>query len=429
MTAESGPIQLSTRRPSGRCPQCRYPLDPGCCPECGLQVGAAELLPFTDPSKRRRWKRGLVAMLVLAAGTSCWFISERGLALLPYLPARVLLLFATNAHSPVGEELLRRFESGQLSSQDAGRFLDQILQLTLVKLRSPRPAELPIVLQGVVFCDLQKYISPHMELPKLYDDEDAWLATIDDVTVTEGTHEWEKGKFWTYYEMPTLGVGEHRIELRQMVTIKPGASLGYGALAYLPHASSVKASLQVVIEDRALGEYVRPVWSTDLACDARSKVTLGIWRDDHSGAARCRISDHRGNAKLASTVWVRQQPDAAYVMQEEQHVSSNVDGAVTTRVDLKGIQATDSVTYCDICLLPSPAAAFEAGFDDYFAGIIEWSDVPVGDSAGASRVFSPTSIRHWRGESEPHAVPEQPQNVDRPPIRSPDRANGEGNEQ
>ena len=54
--------------PSGICPKCSYPIDPGQCPECGSIVSADQLLSDSQLSiakERRRWLKRLVILLIV----------------------------------------------------------------------------------------------------------------------------------------------------------------------------------------------------------------------------------------------------------------------------------------------------------------------------------------------------------------------------
>ena len=65
----------SDREPSGFCPYCEYPMDPGRCPECG-HVLAAEQLDFeageTRRGRRREW--WLLGFLIVVVAVALYAV-------------------------------------------------------------------------------------------------------------------------------------------------------------------------------------------------------------------------------------------------------------------------------------------------------------------------------------------------------------------
>ena len=395
-------MRQTENSPAGLCPHCQYPMDPGRCPECGKAVADAELLTATGQMKRRKHRRRVcMAILLALAAASCWIIYATPSRWICYVPSRALLPFCTNGYSPTGRELLYRYQTGQLSAREANGLFDRVLRIGLHQPRSPRPIELPIAIRGALYCDIWDYVSLNTgPYPGFRVQSGEWLATIDGVKGSrQPAPDKDKSSAWLRYQFPQLAVGQHRIDIEQQVCILPSSSGGYTPLAHLPYSTNMTSSVEVVVENRPLSDYIKPTWSDSMQNDARQCLLLDV-RSTSATTTSISMIITPVNFRLAAAVWVRFQRD---------HPFTRMDRPVWTDGTMRASWSHDkenegedgAIERIDLCLLPDRREAFESGLDDFFSGVIEWHDIPVAAEADEVERWLPTSVRQWGGETQP----------------------------
>lgn len=362
-----------TYKPKGNCPHCGYGIDPGICPECGKAVSAEELDVVAARRQHQhririmaRWS----ALLIIVIGG---YYYVRDIDFAAKVPTNWLLKW----HAPwTSKEVWSRFCHGKLSATDAGRFLDQQVAISSLTATSPHPANESVCLR--ISIGSTGFFQYTQWDPFVID----WNVAIDGEAAPCRAESHEvAGDFWTQYLCVRVGpmpVGMHDVVVSGTCTLAKndrGSGVRICGEGRAPPRFDFTRSVKVVIEPGSVEHFARPVWSDELAGQVRDLVKARALGEPGEKVSLLFISCQPLPVSLAGHVAVRSTDDEKYasVSRRLAFPAGTPNFLQVWNADL-GIEGAHSV---DVRFVPDAKLALDSGFAEYFAGILQWSAVPV----------------------------------------------------
>ena len=238
-------------QPTGYCPKCGYPLDPGRCPECGATVAPDQILsePLHVHRRRRFRRRVLVALVAVVATVIGGRFLYRAVNWVSLAPTSVLFVFQGDGKHPATIELFRRYDNGELDAQQVKRMFDGAVG-------TPRLALRPSAPEDVAFRDT---FYPDLRIPGGTMAHN-WVTfahklalTIDGDLVADGRAwriSWAGGSVVIEVRIPPLPAGQHHVALECALSlVRDIATDRRSAKIQILHTWNLAASADVVVED------------------------------------------------------------------------------------------------------------------------------------------------------------------------------------
>ncbi|MBN2562578.1 MAG: hypothetical protein JXQ75_16760 [Phycisphaerae bacterium] len=363
-------MEVGPTKPSGFCPKCDYPIDPGQCPECGLLVTPDTLLSRPESVRVRRSLRRLLSVLAVLALISGGVHAYRNRGWMAWVPSAILLRGQGDPDGDVAQELVRRYNSGGLSTDQGNRLLSNLVSDPRIELRTPHPAHVPLQVSlrfgeppplgqcSATFDDLELLVDGRQVARVAGDSEDEWNSPVS-----------SEHRLIT---CPPLGPGTHTVTVNGTFTATGGTRLnGPRALMARPVSCSATVSIQ-----GELGDYVRGVSTAALADGIASSLVMGVFSNpSYMERDILYLANIGPPVSVASTLWMR--PSGRGDFQKVATLCCRRRSReVLIRYPPKSppLGQADCV---DVRLTPDPTAAYSAQFAQYFEGMIEWSDLQV----------------------------------------------------
>lgn len=357
-------------QPAGYCPTCGYPLDPGKCPECGRFVRHYELARVPPQVVRRRRVRWALTLIVCTAVLYGGYRFYRDVNWLPWLPDRVLLWFAYSDWNRADREILRRLALGALQTADVDALFAGAYKVEAVHApRVPANTAMPLIVRLTPRGPLK----PAFTIPATGPNRDEWkLAGVGWTATPPADYRFlfNCGCPEVWFTIPPLPPGQHTLKLDGDFWHNAPQVAGMPVPFHWP----VHSQVSVTVEDRPLTDFVAPRWSEELAQALAAKIRLGFGTKQ----PQLFIDLDRPPVAVSFEVWVRTRADdpwqpsigsfgfARWVgCQREAHHGCNA-------LFPDGVQKAERI---DVQLRPCPTEALFWGFDECFAGTLEWHDL------------------------------------------------------
>ncbi len=360
----------STPQPTGFCPQCDYPTNPGRCPECGLDIPADKLLARPEHVRLRRSLTRLLLILLLLSLVSAAYYGNRYYHFIRWVPARVLLAVQSDEGTAPRTELHRRFQANELNEQEAKKYLLSMLGAPNLSLETRQPVDAPVRFrlsyENPLTLPVNTYFLSVAGLRMFVDGQDVPTETLSRTLIPHLA-----GK--CLVTGPRLAPGGHEIVVEGTVALN--------AVQFGPQ----KATLVVERPFRLSGTLATEGDATQYIQQTANAATVwAIWHRLGAAAVR-RDRTGRGGAiwlraastgiPIAATVLVRPSgSDAEYREVGQISLSEFVDHE---RVRVDNFYAPSRGARLDIRLVPDPSAAWSSGNRRCFSGVIEWREVPL----------------------------------------------------
>jgi len=395
-------------KPAGYCPHCGYAIDPGTCPECGRTSSAARLHRVPYWLKRRYTikriaKVAMITSLLLGGWYFCFCVQwER------WLPTSALLRLQGDATNRMTRELMRRFSNGSLTGEETKRLFTQAIRKPdHLDLRSPWPASVRIPVETSVRLELEGlhcYWSGSAR-PLAVDGrrpDNGWDDVDGDLRMGSSG---SSGIFSILTEQ--LLPGYHELSL----TVSWDVSISQPRPGYRLSGITSTASGRLLVEDKPVTDYVKPVWSPQIARDLEVKLRAVIIRGT-DGYLSLRVQSAALPVNLAGRFSFPMGSDAMQRLALDRPVTSKRQPAHWAgEWNLLRVMHVDYIPEtCDVQFSPDPVLALLENCEDFFDGVIIWSKCPVTatesgaspDYLGASAVL-PTRVFRL-GEAKPRST-------------------------
>lgn len=369
-------VTLGAFQPAGYCPHCGYRMDPGKCPECGRIVPVEELAKF-DPIPRRRCLRvttaAITALVCLVA--TVWIMSST-IAWIHHVPTQVLLRFQSQTRDRCTRELQRRFELDELSPTELRAFLRQSLSWTIESLdRSPHPRDCPVAVQATLDSTLSGYLVELSDVKVTVDGKPVKARHEYIVLVTSSGNSTQE-----LFRLPRLASGQHDIMFAGDVSWVMGSPLP------LPIAPlTIRRELSVTVADVAIDDIVQPLWNDELNTSAQSSVKAALAISDFKTGddgvdchTRLHLTIESDLPPLAGTFWLRCSDSGRwmYMAAIAERVDRPFVGSYAGFIPRVDFRCTNRPSV-DVRFVPNGVLALEAGFDEYYGGRLNWTNLPV----------------------------------------------------
>ncbi len=292
--------------PRGFCPHCHYPIDPGICPECGVDVPEGSLL-FTLPESRsvriRRWSVRAVLLGLLIGGS---YYSYHNVNWYGYFPTSWLLKLQGNARHGATVELARRCKADELNDEQATAFFKRAIHVNpTIRTRSPYPkgCTLPIEIQF----DFQtsatlgpwRLTNTHKtwfdgQRAGLYSESPippgkrTWTETIEDDLIVPGE---------------PLVEAQFEMSLRHTLQPRSGAKPNAGDVR-LVHEWEVWARQKVQVVDEPVDSFVQAIDNPRLRSEVEAAIEIQFVNEN--GKRHIRVNHKGVTSRVAGYLWVRE---------------------------------------------------------------------------------------------------------------------------
>lgn len=374
-------MDIDNKPPTGYCPHCDYAMDPGRCPECGKIVPGQSLATIPRYTRKKRRMRRLLALSIVCLMLLMAYGAFRYVNWVRLAPTSLLVSQLDNMPGfgyRAREELHRRYLAGDLSSSEAKLMFDGSMGYSIAA-RSPHPAHEKVTLREILWC------LPPSGCERQYGSR---TVTVDGLLVPDECivdhPNFPSAKPILLYLIPGMEPGTHIVEVRRVMTIVADRNAQANRLLGLPHRSIHSDTIAVLVEDKAMQEYVAPVWSENLANTVMKDVHLLAHsiQDPAHGAESFHIWAASPPVVLAAGVEIRPSGSGEFTRLHT-HFTAELDGVFGRTYELPTVQAFRGVTTLDVRLVPDARIAFDKGLwaggsrelREYFSGVIEWSNI------------------------------------------------------
>ncbi len=347
-------MDRDTYKPSGCCPHCGHAIDPGICQECGLEVTAQTLR--RRPLRKVAWGKAVVAVLVVTS----MYIAYHQTDWIQYIPTNVLLWAQGDLNSRTVNELGRRFSRNMLTDAETSRFVDNAVWISPeLVIRDPHPAGETIRI-GLTFS---------IQLPGRYCRAQVVQgdSTLNNaaVRVSRGSIRGGTGEHTDEFRISAQRPGEYRLELGCTLLVYPtGGAWNSG------WTREFVSSGDFTVVSGRLMEHVDAVIGDDAIEHVRNGihfaakgVQFGVWISEDVPTIAGRAYFRFAPEEDWSVMYVGQDDGVFSPGFNNVHRFSSSLAVIGDRVDFK--------------IVGDANVAFDAGLPEYFAGVIEWLDVPV----------------------------------------------------
>lgn len=368
------------------CPKCGGPLADGRCANCGWSVPPP--VSYSSRLPKRRLLEILIASLVLVVLASVglnFFLNFE--STVQWLPSDVLL-WMDDGKGDASAELIRRHRDGKLSDRQLVKLIETRLSDPRLVLRSPFPPGHEQVMVIEQNC--------RMPLDTLSLQVKDWTLLVDSKEVSNSA-----GQAKSHAETKTKAKKSERRKPRagdrqvaQSITIRPLAA-GIHTLQLtgeltvfrnkeseeLVYARPVSINRDIDIKGE-LADYAQPRTDGELfermrnACVAYSWWT-GKEDDEYRNYLLSLYAASPGIPWIAS-VWVRVGSSGDFTKVGE--FTNHGDIQMISwgdQLSLNEVPGISEARRIQVRLKPDLAAAFNYGYREFFAAIIEWDSVPV----------------------------------------------------
>lgn len=266
-----GLVRRERAQPGGYCPRCGYPINPGRCPECGIEA-TAETIRKSPPGRIRR-HRGKIALAVISLAIA-WGAHHayQNVNWTARRSTQSLFGLMSLGNSLAVEELESRFRRGVLNTAEKKKLWDTSLKSRL-KVVSPYPAEShsPFLLIA------------ESSLPGLSMEYEYFLKEFEILVDGELNYRSNDGKIrssmrryrgeWFLTSHP-IKPGIHDVTIRGDIVIS-GGDLGSDTVDLLAvHRCRMGAGGTVEIIDRPAIEFLKPLGDSPLRKSIREGLLI-----------------------------------------------------------------------------------------------------------------------------------------------------------
>ena len=257
--------------PSGYCPKCHYPVDPGLCPECGTRVSQKTILSSLDQTRAARTKRWTIRVLLFVVVPSVVIYGATFIQWRSLLPTAWLLSMQTGKEHWASAELLNRYAAGSLSPANAQRFIDKVV-LTEIEMRNPAPLvqRLPfrVDLRLAIPNPTTSSMSANVTLDSIWVDGRQQAIGGFSLSVRGGA-----GRSSSIDSIQGLGAGDHQVELRLAVVVTAWQPAPSGRA---PVCTSFQRSVRkaVTVRNAPATQFVRLECSPELTKSVESNTNV-----------------------------------------------------------------------------------------------------------------------------------------------------------
>jgi hypothetical protein len=330
-------------------------MNPGTCPECGEFI-ADRALALRSPRelRRRAVRRGILMSIAATMLIGGWYLYSH-VDWLAMLSTDTLLKLRTKPEGRIHDALTARWFSGQMSSEEVDRFFRIHIRTIGLDLRSPAPAG--AYLDPKLTVQTTETFSPHYEVLEFTVDGCAWFGAGNLYHSNTSVH----------FSCPPLKPGEHRIDVRGDVELHTQDGQFFCRLPFT-------ATRTIIVEDRPITDYVRPIWNDEIAAVVRRGVYARVTRSPRNRTALLE-SDFRQLPIPVALKWTAVDRGAELDCGRSPAVPARARWTHGHSHEVFRDHAlSDAIA---LHAVPDIRAAFNAGFTEYFAGELHWTALPV----------------------------------------------------
>lgn len=398
-TITASDLRNANTMPSGYCPHCEYPMNPGVCPECGARVTAGTLDSRPVAIRRRTRRRRIVIAAVIIVVLPCVIQLYETRFWYPWLPTPTLIAWAPESRW-ARNEILRRFLDGLLTEEETYKAGDMFATVS-PEIRSPHPSRetiwirLDVTPRGYGF---GMDIAP-AELPRILIDGQVTRVAESKAEFADITPHGYKLIYQCTVDDP-LRSGKHSVE-------------GVLPYVFLTHRGQVPVPLRFTcefnVDDKPLSEFVRPMDDDASEMRLKQQCTVSICpRDGRDFSVNLCVRQMK--LPLVGHVEVRLDVQSDPIAESRFHTDA------TDKLDSHDIRFTlpDDMnareTTIHVRFIPDLLLGFERDYTSCAAFTIEWVGVPLPvpedeacDVCSCCKnpfVRSPDVVRRWTPPAE-----------------------------
>lgn len=344
-----------------------------------------------------RW----VALLIIVIGG---YYHVRDIDFAAKMPTSWLLkLDRHDANWATRELWSARFCNGKLSATDAGQFLEQQVVISPVEATNPHPASESVCLR-ISVGNVGAF--QHTQWDPLVTD---WNILIDGRSTPYKVESHRTPvDFRTEHfcvQVGPIAVGLREVVLSGTCTLTTVDRSGWrvcGENRPSPMFTFTR-SVNLLIEQGPVSDFARPIWTEKLAGQVTSLVRARALGVSGEHVSMLSVTCDSLPVSLAGDVSVRPTGFDEYQRVQSRLVfpSGSPNVLVFWRTELGGV---DGVQSLDVIFVPNAKLALDSGLTGYFAGVVEWTAVPISPSDQADREGAPSIDARAPSRVEQHTV-------------------------
>lgn len=277
------------RQPSGFCPYCSYPMDPGRCPECGVRVTPENLALQPKPSQAGTI-RLVIVLLLIAGAIGGGYYSYHHTSWVEHVSISNLLWLYDWGEPRAMAEIVHRVDDGNLTEKEEQAICNRTLKIKLVN-RGPYTRD------GMIGVGLVA----ESELPVLY--SRMWIYLRDVEFIVDGKTQNKTldhavlivGNDHLKLSAENAGAGSHVVQVRGHMAVAPAMMMGDpGPSALMNGPFDVSATVDV--EDRDSASVFEALTGDEVKQDIQHNIMLQY--------VRATQRDRNGNVYTVPTLVV-----------------------------------------------------------------------------------------------------------------------------
>lgn len=388
-TSDQESMAEDLHKPTGYCPHCEYPIDPGTCPECGSEVSPDTLVKSIAAVRRHRVARYCIVAAPLLLALAIVVYINVASDWTRRVPTRLLLPFQGDYNGDVSIELRRRFRSNQLTHSQAQSVLKHHVDDPILSIDRDHPPGVPIKI-AIQYQYRNDVSGIHPGSPSIGNitlcvdgDEVTPMSQRDIEAVYRTRRRSDRDSVWC----PPLEEGRHHITLESEFVYRWPNNNG-NAIIYTHHA---RLAREISIKGDVF-DHVAMIGTNAAARQMRGSVAAVFHTQSRWGPYIAFHALSQLPSPVAGRVLVRRRGEVGFVHVGHIFLSQENSSLAALKLDiLPGIEAAEWIA---VRVVPDPDVAFLRHANACFDGVLVWEKVNAADGDGAIPIRSrfPSSL-------------------------------------